>query len=87
MSGKQLRLRLTREKRKDGIGHFRPDRGRQFLARLRADAAWAAVPVIVATGLGAEALGALGDMTTDILAKPFTEEVLLATVRRLLGER
>jgi CheY-like chemotaxis protein len=61
--------------------------GRQFLARLRADPAWAELPVIVATGLGAEGLDALGDTTTDVLAKPFTEEALLATVRRLLGER
>ena len=61
--------------------------GRQFLARLRADAAWAALPVIVATGLEAEGLGSLGDTTTDVLAKPFTEEALLGTVRRLLGER
>ena len=61
--------------------------GRQFLARLRADAAWSALPVILATGLGAEGLGSLGDPSTAILAKPFTEEALLATVRRLLGER
>lgn len=61
--------------------------GRQFLARLRADAAWSAVPVILATGLGVEGLGSLGDATTEVLAKPFTEETLLASVRRLLGER
>ena len=61
--------------------------GRQFLARLRADAAWSKLPVIVATGLDAEGLGALGDTTTDVLAKPFTEEALLSMIRRLLGER
>ena len=43
--------------------------------------------MILATGLGAEGLGSLGDTTTEVLAKPFTAEVLLATVRRLLGER
>jgi len=61
--------------------------GRQFLARLRADAAWATLPVILATGLGVEELGSLGDTTTEVLAKPFIEEALLAAVRRLLGER
>jgi CheY-like chemotaxis protein len=61
--------------------------GRQFLARLRADAAWTALPVILATGLGREALAPLDDTATDVLAKPFSEETLLASVRRLLRER
>ncbi len=61
--------------------------GRQFLARLRVDAAWSALPVILATGLDTETLATLSDTTTDVLAKPFTEEALLASVRRLLGER
>jgi CheY-like chemotaxis protein len=60
--------------------------GYQFLRRLRADALWCDLPVIVATGLTADEMQAVVEQDCDVLAKPFTDVALLSSVRRLIGE-
>jgi CheY-like chemotaxis protein len=60
--------------------------GYQFLRRLRADALWCDLPVIVATGLTADEMEAVVERDCDVLAKPFTDVALLSSVRRLIGE-
>jgi CheY-like chemotaxis protein len=60
--------------------------GRQFLHQLRADRAWDAVPVIVASGLTAEEMEPLAARQCDVLSKPFSDVALLASVRRLIGD-
>ena len=60
--------------------------GHQFLRRLRADGAWEALPVIVASGLDADVIGSSAAVDCDVLAKPFSEVALLSSVRRLIGE-
>jgi DNA-binding response OmpR family regulator len=57
--------------------------GRQFLARLRATAAWARLPVLISTGRRPDDL-AFGEHL-DLLSKPFTDESLLTRVRAMIG--
>ena len=59
--------------------------GRQFLRELRADREWSALPVIVASGLTAEDIDP-GTRGCAVLAKPFSDVALLASVRRLIGD-
>lgn len=58
--------------------------GRQFLAELRAAPRWHSVPVILTTGKAAEELG--DETGCEVLHKPFTENALLAVVRRVLDD-
>jgi sigma-B regulation protein RsbU (phosphoserine phosphatase) len=60
--------------------------GYQFLRRLRADEAFADVPVIVATGLTAEEMSPIVERGCDVLVKPFSDVALLSSVRRLIGD-
>ncbi|HEY7520004.1 MAG TPA: response regulator [Methylomirabilota bacterium] len=60
--------------------------GHQFLRRLRADDVWRGLPVIVATGLTADEMAPIVEQDCDVLAKPFTDVALLASVRRLIGD-
>jgi CheY-like chemotaxis protein len=60
--------------------------GYQFLRRLRADEIWGTLPVIVATGLAADEVVPIVEQDCDVLAKPFTDVALLASVRRLIGD-
>ena len=60
--------------------------GYQFLRHLRADEVWGDLPVIVATGLTADEMAPIAEPHCDVLAKPFTDVALLASVRRLIGD-
>ena len=57
--------------------------GRQFLARLRDTDQWRGVPVILTTGKSVEEVA--DDTGCEVLPKPFTENALLDSVRRVLG--
>jgi CheY-like chemotaxis protein len=56
--------------------------GWEFLARLRADAALAAIPVVVITGAVERQIGGLLPEVVAVIAKPLDIETLLAVVAR-----
>lgn len=66
--------------------------GFEFLARIRAGATWAHVPVIIVSALGSMLQHTIDDRAARtlgiaaILAKPFNATALIAHVRRALGE-
>jgi CheY-like chemotaxis protein len=57
--------------------------GRQFLARLRSQAAWEKLPVILTTGRAVDDVARQNGC--DVLSKPFSEAALLDLVQRLIG--
>lgn len=61
--------------------------GFQLLERIRAQPAWAAVPVVMLTAKSQErdCVRALDGGANDYIVKPFRPEELVARVRRLLG--
>jgi len=67
--------------------------GIQFLARLRANPAWAHIPVMILSGIGQDLLRETGRPpaefpglgVTDILQKPISVLTLIKSVRRVIG--
>jgi CheY-like chemotaxis protein len=57
--------------------------GRQFLRRLRAQAEWKALPVILTTGRSVDDVAR--ENGCDVLSKPFSDAALLDLVQRLIG--
>jgi CheY-like chemotaxis protein len=60
--------------------------GWEFLARLRADAALAAIPVVVITGAVERQIGGSHPEVVAVIAKPIDMEALLAVVARCCAD-
>jgi chemosensory pili system protein ChpA (sensor histidine kinase/response regulator) len=57
--------------------------GRQFLRRLRSQAEWKGLPVILTTGRSVDDVAR--ENGCDVLSKPFSDTALLDLVSRLIG--
>ena len=59
--------------------------GKQFLAAMRRNARWQAIPVVILSAATREWSGARLEVT-DVLTKPVDIDLLLSTVRAICGE-